>query len=139
MTHLKGTTQLRARMMAIKRSFKPIGKKWAETTVSEMRPSAPRRTGKGAASIRVKNASMTRATVSSIYYMSILDKGHKAYPVVPRKGNVLRFQVGGNTVFARKVNIPARSGMGFAGRAANSSLRQNPMAQTLIDEWNKAA
>lgn len=139
MTTLRGAKELRARLRAIKVSFKPIGRKWAETTVAEMRPSAPERTGKGRSTIRVKNASMTRATVSAIYYMGILDKGAKAHTITARPGKMLRFQVGGQAVFAKKVNIPAQRGLGFAADAAHEALRQNPMAQVLIEEWNRAA
>ena len=136
---LKGGPELRARLKAIKLAFKPIGKAWAETTVSEMRPKVPVQTGKGQRSIRVRNVTQKRATVSSIYYMAILDKGSKAHTIVPRKAKTLRFEVGGRTVFARRVNLRARSGMHFAMRAARESLRRHPMAVSLINEWNKAA
>lgn len=140
MSTLKGGAELKARLRAIKVSFKPIGRRWAQTTVEEMRPQAPDgRTGRGRGSIRVKNASMTRATVSALYYMGILDKGNKAYTVVPKKAKRLVFKVGGQTVFAKKANIPARSGLHFAGRAAQEALRQNPMAAELIKQWNAAA
>lgn len=139
MTTLKGSAELKARLRAIKVSFKPIGRRWAQATVAEMRPQAPDRTGKGKASIRVKNASMTKATVSAVYYMGILDKGNKAYPIAPRKAKRLVFKVGGQTVFAKKANIPARRGLHFAERAAHEALRQNPMAGELIDAWNRAA
>lgn len=139
MSELVGATQLRARLKAIKLSFKPIGRKWAETTVNEMRPDAPRKTGKGVRTIRVRNASMTRATVSAVYYMSILDKGSQAHDITPRRGKLLRFEAKGRVVFARRTHIPARSGMHFASKAANEALRQNPMAEVLIDQWNKAA
>jgi len=136
---LQGATQLRARLTAIKQSFKPIGRAWAESTIQVMRPQSPHRTGRGAASFRVKNATQKRATVSAIYYMAILDKGSKAHTIVPRKAKTLRFEVGGKAVFARRVNIRARQGTHFALRAAKEALRRNPMAEQLIKEWNSAA
>lgn len=139
MSTLRGSAELKARLRAIKVSFKPIGRQWAQTTVNEMRPQSPERTGKGQSTIRVKNASMTKATVAAIYYMGILDKGAKAYTITPKKAKRLVFRVGGNTVFAKKASIPARRGLHFAGRAAAAALRQNPMALELIDQWNRAA
>jgi hypothetical protein len=136
---LQGGPQLRARLKALKLAFKPVGKAWAETTIAVMRPQAPHRTGRGAASLRVKNATQKRATVSAIYYMAILDKGSKAHTIVPRKAKTLRFEVGGKAVFARRVNIRARQGTHFAIRAAKEALRRNPMAESLIAEWNAAA
>jgi hypothetical protein len=136
---LRGAPELRARLQALKVAFKPIGRKWAETTVTVMRPQVPVKTGKGRSTVRVKNASMTRATVSAIYYMGILDKGAKAHTFGPRRAKMLRFEVGGRTVFAKRVTQRARAGMGFAGRAGREALRRNPMAATLIGQWNRAA
>lgn len=139
MSSIKGAPQLRARLRAIKVSFKPIGREWAEDTIDELRPRSPHRTGKGISSYRVKNSTMTKATVSGIYYMSMLDKGTKAHDIVPRRASVLRFQVGQRAVFAKKVHIKAKQGLHFAKRAALEAMRQNPMAEALIKEWNKAA
>ena len=138
-TNLQGAPQLRARLKAIKESFRPIGRKWATSTTRHARTSAPNRTGKGRRSIRVKSASQRKATVVANYYMAILDKGAKAYTIVPRKKPNLVFQAGGRTVFAKKVNKPATRGLGFAGRAARDGLRDNPMADELIRQWNSAA
>ena len=139
MTNLQGSSQLKARLTAIKQSFKPIGRQWSDTTAQLIKPQVPERTGKGRRSVRRKNASMKRATVSAIYYVGILDKGAKAHTIEPRKASSLKFQAGGRTVFSKRVHKPATRGRRFAIRAANESLRRNPMAETLIKEWNSAA
>lgn len=137
---LKGSPQLRARLKAIKTSFKPIGREWADTTAALARPHVPVRTGKGRASVRRKNASQKLASVSARHYVGILDKGAKAHDIVPRRAPALVFKGhGGRTIFSKRVHKPAQRGLGFAKRAATESLRRHPMAETLIRQWNDAA
>lgn len=136
---LRGAPELRARLRALKVAFKPVGRTWAEKTRDLAKASAPRRTGKGAASIRVRNASMTKASVGAMYYMHILDRGAKAYDIRPRKARTLVFQASGRTIFAKKVHKPAQSGTGFATKAAETALRQTPMLGEIIKAWNAAA
>lgn len=136
---LRGSREFKARCQAIKQTFKPAGRKWAQRTAELSKPAVPSRTGKGRRSVRVKNASMTRATVSAIYYVAILDKGAKAHTIVPRRASRLVFQAGGQTIFARKVNKPEQRGIHFAERASQRAIREHPLAQTCIDMWNGAA
>lgn len=136
---LQGATQLRTRLKALKVAFKPVGRAWAEETVRQINLTGPRRSGKGVRSARVKNASQKRATVAAIFYMHIIDQGNKAYDIKPRKAGRLRFEVGGKTIFASKVHRPARGGTNFGGRAGKEALRRNPLAESLIREWNAAA
>lgn len=138
-TTLKGSPELKARLRAIKQTFKPVGRQWATTTAQLMKPNVPERTGKARRSVRVKNASMKRATVAGIYYASILDKGSKAHDITPRKARALAFKDGQRTVFSRRVHKPAARGMGFAIRASRESIRRHPMADTLVKLWNSAA
>jgi hypothetical protein len=139
MSTLKGSRELAARLRAIKQTFKPAGRAWAEDTVALVRPDIPVRTGKGQRSVRVKNASQKKASVAAIYYIGILDKGTKAYEIRPRKASRLVFKVGEQTIFARKVDRPALSGLHFAARAGREALRRNPMAAAMIKLWNSAA
>lgn len=136
---LKGSPQLRARLKAIRQTFKPVGKDWADDMVTISKPMVPTRTGKSRASIRRRNASQKRATVVGSYVLFFLDHGTKAHDEKPRKARVLRFQSGGNTIFARKVHKRATRGSGFRNRAAREALRRNPMAVELIRQWNSAA
>jgi hypothetical protein len=138
---VKGTPELRARLKAIKVAFKPIGRQWATSTAHHARRGArfKDRSGKGRRSIRVRNASMKRATVVANYYVAILDRGHKQYTITPKRARNLVFQSQGRTVFARKVTKPASRGLGFGNRAGKAGLRDVPMAEELIKLWNGAA
>lgn len=139
MSTLKGASELRARLKALKLAFKPVGRDWADTTAQVMRSIAPAATGKGRQTIKRKNATQRRATVAAIYYMGIVDKGSKAHTITARRGKTLAFQVGGRTVFAKKVHQRGLRGRQFAIRAAREGLRRHPMAASLIAEWNRAA
>ncbi len=133
---LKGSPELRARLRNIKQTFKPVGKDWADDTVTLMKPMVPTRTGVSRASIRRRNATQRRATVVGSYVLYFLDHGTKAHDESPKKARVLRFSSGGNTIFARKVHKRATSGSHFRQRAALEALRRNPMAAQLIKQWN---
>lgn len=139
---LKGSAEYKARLKAIKQTFRPYGRKWATSTTKHARSGAQfnDRTGKGRKSIRVKSASQKRATVVASYYVAILDKGNKAYTIVPRRSPYLVFPGSdGRTVFSRKVNKPASRGLGFAKRAALQGRADVPMVDELIRQWNGAA
>ena len=147
---LRGSPELRARLRAIKLSFKPIGKSWADETARRAKVYAPRRTGKGMKSIRRKNATQRKATVYGIWYLRFVDRGTKPHTIRPKSASgsqrggkgtarMLRFQTGGQTIFAKQVRHPGIRRRMFALRASREALRRHPMAQTLIDEWNKAA
>lgn len=138
---LHGSRELKARLRAIRVAFKPIGKKWAEGTRDEAKHLvAPHnRTGRLYRSIKVRNASQRRATVAAHFTATFLDKGTKAHVIRARKAGSLVFTDRGQTIFAKKVNHPRTRGIAFALRAARKSLRETRMAETLIEEWNKAA
>lgn len=136
---LKGGPELRARLRAIKLSFKPVGREWADETAKVMRTIAPSDTGKGKQTIRRKNATQRRATVAAIYYLGIVDKGSRPHDITAKPGKTLAFRVGGRTVFAKKVHQRGLRGRQFAIRASREALRRHPMAQSLIDQWNRAA
>jgi hypothetical protein len=136
---LKGGRELNRRLRAIKQTFKPAGRAWAEGTVDLARPNVPVKTGKARRSLRVRNASMKRATVVGSFVALILDRGAKAHDIRARKAPRLVFQSHGRTIFAKKVHKPRLAGKHFAARAARESLRRNPMAAELVALWNRAA
>jgi len=136
---VKGTKQLNARLRAIKQTFKPAGREWAEEAVEVMRSSVPSKTGRLRRSFRVKSATQRRAQVGGHYTAFFIDKGTKAHAIRARKAPRMIFQAGGQTIFAKKVNHPATRAQPFRGRAAREALRRRPMAVSLIKLWNKAA
>lgn len=139
MSRLKGSDDLRRRLKAIGQSFKPIGRAWADTTAVLAKDRVPVKTGRLRKSIRRKNASAKRATVAAHYTAPMVDGGTKAHDIVAKTGGTLAFSAGGRTVFAKKVHHRGAKAQPFSKRAAEESLRRHPMAQTLIDEWNRAA
>ena len=137
---LRGTPELRARLKAIRQTFKPIGKAWAETTRDELRHRTPRKTGLTANSYRVRNATQRKATVVGSFVANFLDAGTKEHTIKARRVGSLKFQgPEGRTIFAKKVHHPRTQGRPFKRAAAREGLRRNPMAAVLIDEWNRAA
>lgn len=137
---LKGGPELKARLKALRLAFKPIGRTWADGTVDAAKPHIPELTGKTRRSVRVKNATQRKATVSAAFTAYFIDKGPKAHVISPKHANGLVFKGrGGQTIFTKKVNHPGYRGRPFRAAAAHESLRKNPMAQSLIKEWNEAA
>ena len=136
---LKGGPELRRRLKAIQLTFKPVGRKWADATADVARSRVPVKTGRLRQSIRRKNATQKRATVSAHYTATFVDGGTKAHDITAKTGGTLAFPGGGGTIFAKKVHHRGAKAQPFKKRAAEDALRRHPMAQTLIDEWNRAA
>lgn len=139
MTTLKGSAEFKRRLEAVRLSFKPIGKKWAEGTVDAAKPRVPYRTGRLRQSIRVKSATKRKAVVGAHYTAFFVDAGSVAHTIEAKNRPMLVFKGRNGTIFARKVNHPRIAPRPFRARAAHESLRQHPMAETLIKSWNDAA
>jgi hypothetical protein len=139
MTTLKGAPALKRRLKAIRESFKPIGRNWADDTARIARSKVPVRTGRLRKSIRRKNASQRKATVAAHFTAFFIDPGTKAHDIKARKAGTLVFQGRGGTIFAKKVHKRAYKGKPFRKEAATEALRRNPMAEELIRQWNQAA
>ena len=136
---LKGKRELNARLKAIKQTFKPIGRNWAEDDVKENRRRVPVRTGRLQRSFRVRNATQRKAVVVGAYWANFIDAGTKAHDERARRAPAMVFQSHGKTIFARKVHKRAHAGNHFKRAAALEALRKNPMAVELIKQWNSAA
>ena len=63
-TNLQGSAQLRARLKAIKETFRPIGRKWATSTTRHARTSAPGTCTCGTISRKSNLASLAASTRS---------------------------------------------------------------------------
>ena len=135
---LKGDAQLRARLRAIKRTFKPIGKAWAQDDVAESRRRVPVRTGRLQKSFRIRNASQTRATVVGHFTANFVDAGTKPHDERAKR-QAMSFAIDGKTMFAKRVHHRGAKSQRFKRAAAMEALRKNPMALELIKQWNDAA
>jgi hypothetical protein len=139
MSSLKGGNQLRARLKALRLAFKPAGRAWADETVRQMRPRVPIKSGRLRKSFRRRNANQKRATVVGHFSAYFIDAGVVPHTIKAKRAPRLVFQSGGRTIFARKVNHRGFRARPFRQRAAEEALRREPMAQHVIDQWNKAA
>lgn len=139
MSTLRGGRELRARLEAIKKSWKPIGRQWGKADVQENRARVPSRTGRLRRSFRVTSVSSKKVRVGGHYTGYFVDAGTKPHEIAAKSGKRLIFQAGGRTIFARKVHHRGYRARPFRKVAAEEALRKNPMAETLIDQWNKAA
>lgn len=135
---LKGSAELRARLRSIKQTFKPIGKAWGEEDVRQNRARVKKRTGRTAASFRVRNATQRKTVVVGSFVANFIDAGTKAHDIKAKKAMFLRFDAGGRTIFSKKVHKPRTSAHPFKKAAALEALRRNPMAAELIRQWNQA-
>lgn len=140
---LRGSPQLRRRLKAIKTVFKPAGKDWAEFTAKEaqrrVRASGAVATAKTVGSIRKRNASQKKATVTGNFPVNFIDAGVKEHDIKPKKQSIMKFEAGGTTVFARKVHkraIPARP---FKKESGEAGLKKVDILADLIQLWNQAA
>ena len=136
---LKGSRELRARLKAIRQAFKPIGKDWADKTVTLARSRVRRRSGKTASSIRVRNASQRKAAVQATHGARFLEAGTKPHPIQPRRMRALKFSVGGRTVFATRAQHRGMTKRPFLRNSAREVLERMPLLQRAIELWNKAA
>jgi hypothetical protein len=135
---LKGDTQLRARLKAIKQTFKPVGKQWGEDTAKYSRAHVPVKSGATQRSIRVRNASQKRATVVGKYTVNFIDAGTAAHDERPKKRKAMRYGTG-EIRFAKRIHHPRVGARPFKKDAAQYGLRKNPMAVELLKLWNNAA
>jgi hypothetical protein len=136
---LKGGNDLRNRLKALKLAFKPIGRQWGRNTVKAGRPMVPIQTGRLRKSLRVTSASQKKARVGGHYTGYFIDAGVKPHTIKPKGSGSLVFRGRHGTIFAKKVNHRGFRARPFRKRMAQEGLRQTPMAQTLIDQWNDAA
>lgn len=139
MATLKGARELRRRLKAIKTVFKPVGRRWADDTVTLAKRYVPKKSGKTARSIRRKNASQKKATVQAVYTARMVMAGSKPHDIRPKRMRAVKFNVAGQPRFAKKVRHPGHKGNDFAKRAAREALEDNPMAEELVRAWNEAA
>lgn len=136
---LNGSRELRRRMKAIKTVFKPVGRGWAEETRDLAVRRVRVRSGDTKRSIRVKNASMKRAAVEAREGGRFLEAGTQAHEIKARKVRAMRFTANGLPMFAKKVKHPGMGKQPFLRNSGAEVLDRMPMAQELIDLWNRAA
>lgn len=136
---VKGTAEFKARLKAAGEMFKPYGREWTDEYVRVARPMVAVRTGKTRASIRRRNASTRKATVVAMFTAVFIDAGTKPHTIVPKRAKALYFTDGGESRFIPKAAHPGQHARPFREEAMRRSIRNKPMADRLIREWNAAA
>ena len=136
---LKGSRELRQRLKAIRTVFKPVGREWGERTVTLASRRVRKRSGKTARTIRVKNASQRRAAVEARGGARFLEAGAAPHELKARRVGVMKFNVRGQPMFARKAKHPGMRPQPFMHRSARDALADTPILGHLIDLWNRAA
>jgi hypothetical protein len=137
---LQGKREMQRRLKALRLSFKPIGKDWADDFVRLGKPRIPVATGKTRRVMRVRNANQRRATVVGSHVAYFIDKGTVPHTIRAKRTGTLAFKAKqGHTVFARSVHHRGQRARPFRQRTADEALRRNPMAKTVIAQYNKAA
>ena len=136
--NLRGKEELKARLRAVSKSFKPIGKKWADETVKAARPKVPVKTGKLRASIRRKSATMKRAQVGMWYTGYFIDKGTVPHTIKAKNAKRLIFQGRHGTVFARQVHQRGIKARPFRRRSAEEGYRNTHGVDVIVQQWNSA-
>jgi hypothetical protein len=136
---LKGAPELRRRLRAIKTVFKPVGRQWTDETTRLAQSRVKVVTGKTRASIRRKNASMTKAAVVASQGARFLEAGTKEHTIKAKRMTTLKFSAGGQPVFAKKVRHPATAAQPFLRRSGHDALDKMDLLRELVELWNRAA
>lgn len=136
---LKGSKELKARLAAIRQVWKPIARQWGRSDVEEMRARVPVKTGRLRKSFRVTSVSGKKVRVGGHFTAYFVDAGPKPHDITARHHDALVFKGRRGTVFTKRVHSRGYRARPFRVRAAMAALEKHPMAQTLIDEWNRAA
>lgn len=136
---LKGAPELRRRLRAIRTVFKPVGRQWTDETTRLARSRVRVVSGKTRASIRRKNASLTRAAVVATGGARFLEAGTKEHVIRAKRVQALKFNASGQPRFAKKVKHPATRPQPFLRRSGKDALAKLDILQELIDLWNQAA
>lgn len=132
---ITGGPELRARLSAIAQPFRPIGSAWQGKASSQMKASAPAQTGHLRGSIRPGFLSDTGAAIMGDYWAIFIDRGTKAHDIVA-KGKMLKFEVAGETIFARKVHKRRTPRRPFVTQAAQMALKATATDE-IVKLWNR--
>ena len=131
---LIGADDLRRRLAAIQTAPEQIQRKWAAATAPILRGRIPVRRGVTRASVQVGRDS----TVIGNAAVNFIDAGVRAHDITAKRG-VLKFHVGGQTVFRKKVHKPRIAARPIKADAARQGLEKLHPADEIIRLWNQAA
>jgi len=76
------------------------------------------KTGQYIASIVVQRGAASRVVGPTVSYAGVVERGSRPHLILPRSARVLAFDVGGETVFSRRVQHPGTAPREIVARAA---------------------
>ncbi len=147
---LIGAPALHRRLKALQDVPKRMQRHWAERATPLIRSDVPVRRGVSRASVRPTS----RGVYGNLSVM-FLDRGTKAHEepwsgltktgrvsrskrAQARTGKTLKFNVGGRTLFRKKVQKPQQRGRHFIRPDTEKALKQSGLTD-IVKEWNEAA
>jgi hypothetical protein len=138
---LSGARELRARFKALRQVFKPLGRDWADRTVSQARGRVRVKSGKTRDSIRLKHATQRKAAVTASYGARFLDKGTQPHQLRAKRFAAMSFAHSrtGLPVFTRRVKHPGGRAYPFLRVSAREQLHSDDNIGHVIRAWNRAA
>lgn len=101
---------------------------------------APMRTGRLRSSIRARRSGELQYEVdSSAPYAGYVEKGTRPHVILPVRAKALRFRVGSQEIFAKRVEHPGTNPQAFFGPAVESALPKlrEELAQAFQDVFRK--
>jgi hypothetical protein len=135
--NIRGATQWRARLHAAETTGRVLARDWADEDVRRVRAQIQRRTGATSASVRAINVTDRGARVVGSPVVNFLASGTRAHDQAPVNAKAMRFKIGGQTIFSKKVHHPATRGNPRIREAARHSL--GSFVDAIIGLWNRAA
>lgn len=133
-SRLIGGSALRARFENLRQVPRDFTSDWADETVRRIRQTKPP-SDRPASSRFTTKANERRGGVYGAFWWIFVDRGTKAHDIVARRGKALRFEKGGQTIFARKVRHPRMKRRPFISAAAQGARDQFGI-DLIIKAWN---
>lgn len=147
MSELRGADDLKRALAAAAKSWRPMGKRWADEAIRVGQPMVPvrpssMRAGDGHAPGRLRgsferNTPRGRTAIVRAHYTAyFIDAGVKPHSMQPRRSRPT--SGAGRTIFssfARKGH-PGYRARPFRQRMAEEALRRAPLDEAIIEAWN---
>lgn len=133
-SRLIGGSALRARLADLREVPRDFTAQWAEETARRIRATKPQSDRPESSKFTTKS-NERRGGVYGAFWWVFVDRGTKPHDIAPRKRKALRFQVRGETIFARKVHVGRIKRRPFISRAAQGA-RDELGVDLIIKAWN---
>lgn len=138
MSSVRGADELRHRLAAIATTGEGVAESWADEAVRLTRSRIRRVTGATAASVRTGEVSTTKATMIGSHVVDFLADGTRQHVEVAH-GQAMKFEIGGRTIFSKRVLHPATRGDPRIKEAPREALDDSGFNDEVISRWNGAA